>query len=143
MAFLCIQMALCCLGNNVMQNLATGEPAPNPKHIKIWQTVQAIPAGKVACYGQIADLAGLPGRARLVGKALGAVPNAGWQGQSVPWYRVINAQGKISFPPGSSHFIEQRSLLQDEQVVVLGARIKLKQFQWQPDLAELLFVLQH
>ncbi len=113
----------------------------NPRHIKIWQTVQAIPFGKVACYGQIADLSGLPGRARLVGKALGAVPENGWRGQAVPWYRVINAQGKISFPLGSEDFQRQRDLLQDEQVVVIGARIKLKAFQWQPDLAELLFVL--
>ena len=116
--------------------------ALNTKHIKIWQTVQAIPLGKVACYGQIADLAGLPGRARLVGKALGAVPNAGWRGQAVPWYRVVNSQGKISFAPGSEHFERQRDLLQDEQVVVIGARIQLKTFQWQPDLAELLFGLE-
>ncbi|MGB2739639.1 MAG: MGMT family protein [Cognaticolwellia sp.] len=115
----------------------------NTKHIKIWQTVQAIPLGKVACYGQIADLAGLPGRARLVGKALGAVPEKGWRGQVVPWYRVINSQGKISFAPGSENFERQLGLLQEEQVVVIGARIKLKTFQWQPDLAELLFVLEH
>lgn len=115
----------------------------NPKHIKIWQTVQAIPVGKIACYGQIADLAGLPGRARLVGKALGSVPNEGWRGQVVPWYRVLNSQGKISFPIGSESFERQKNLLQDEQVVVIGARVKLKEFQWLPDLAELLFVLEH
>jgi len=105
--------------------------------------VQAIPLGKVACYGQIADLAGLPGRARLVGKALGAVPKDGWRGQIVPWYRVVNSQGKISFAPGSETFDRQKGQLQEEQVVVIGARIKLKEFQWQPDLAELLFVLEH
>lgn len=120
----------------------TSASAVNEKRKKIWQTVQAIPYGKVACYGQVADLAGLPGRARLVGKALGAVPKDGWRGQSVPWYRVINSQGKISFAPGSESFQQQRDLLQDEQVVVLGAKIKLKEFQWQPDLAELLFVLE-
>jgi methylated-DNA-protein-cysteine methyltransferase-like protein len=113
----------------------------NVNHIKIWQTVQAIPLGKVASYGQIADLAGLPGRARLVGKALGAVLNDGWRGREVPWYRVINSQGKISFAPGSEHFERQRGLLQDEQVIVIGARIHLKTFQWQPTLAELLFTL--
>tara|TARA_R110000737_G_scaffold227258_1_gene241607 strand:- start:1046 stop:1438 length:393 start_codon:yes stop_codon:yes gene_type:complete len=125
--------------NNITSTASRGF---NVKHIKIWQAVQAIPRGKVACYGQIADLAGLPGRARLVGKALGAVPQEGWRGQAVPWYRVINAQGKISFAPGSEHFVRQRDLLQDEQVVVIGAGIKLKTFQWQPDLAELLFVLE-
>lgn len=113
-----------------------------PHYAQIWQTVQLIPSGKVACYGQIADLAGLPGRARLVGKALGNVPKDGWRGQVVPWYRVINSQGKISFAIGSEQFEKQKQFLQDEQVVVIGARVKLKEFQWQPDLAELLFSLE-
>ncbi|WDE06846.1 MGMT family protein [Thalassomonas viridans] len=114
----------------------------NPHYIRIWQTVQLIPPGKVASYGQVADLAGLPGRARLVGKALGKVPEGGWKGQPVPWFRVINSAGKISFAEGSEHFVRQKQQLQDEQVVVLGSRIKLKEFQWQPDLAELLFQLE-
>lgn len=115
----------------------------NAKHIKIWQTVQAIPFGYVASYGQIADLAGLPGRARLVGKALASAPKDGWRGRNVPWYRVLNSQGKISFPMGSELFERQKSLLQDEQVVIINSRVKLKEFQWSPDLAELLFVLEH
>ena len=113
----------------------------NEHYQRIWQTVQLIPSGQVACYGQIADLAGLPGRARLVGKALGCVPETGWRGQPVPWFRVINSQGKISFPQGSDAFEKQKQCLQDEQVVVIGARIKLKAFQWQPDLSEMLFSL--
>lgn len=115
----------------------------NPHYIKIWRTVQLIPKGKVASYGQIADLAGLPGRARLVGKALGKVPASGYQGNEVPWFRVINSQGKISFPLGSAEFERQKQQLQEEEVVVIGARIKLKEFQWQPDLAELLFQLEY
>lgn len=115
----------------------------NTNHIRIWQTVQLIPLGTVATYGQIADLAGLPGRARLVGKALGNIPKGGWNKLPVPWYRVINSQGKISLPLGSEGFIKQKLLLQDEQVVVIGARIKLADFQWQPDLAELLFRLEY
>jgi len=113
----------------------------NPQYIQIWQTVQAIPQGKVACYGQIADLAGLPGRARMVGKALGKVPENGWNGQTVPWYRVINSQGKISFPPASEFFERQKIHLQEEDVVVIGSRIKLAEFKWLPDLSELLFKL--
>ncbi|MBL4941049.1 MAG: MGMT family protein [Colwellia sp.] len=110
-------------------------------YTQIWQTVQLIPHGKVASYGQIADLSGLPGRARLVGKALGKVPKLGWQEKSVPWYRVINSQGKISFPMGSDYFEKQKQFLQDEQIVVIGDKVKLSDFQWQPDLAELLFKL--
>ncbi len=115
----------------------------NQKYQQIWQTVQCIPFGKVASYGQVADLAGLPGRARLVGKALGKVPNGVWQGQSVPWFRVINSQGKISFAQGSDAYEKQRKLLQDEQVVVLHGRVKLKDFQWQPDITELLHKLSY
>ena len=112
----------------------------NPHYQQIWQTVQLIPSGKVACYGQIADLAGLPGRARLVGKALSKIPAGGWQGKKVPWFRVINSQGKISFPIGEK-FVRQKQCLQDEQVAVIGGRVKLKDFQWQPDITELLFSL--
>lgn len=115
----------------------------NEKYIQLWQTVQLIPYGKVACYGQIADLAGLPGRARMVGKALSCVPEGGWKGEVVPWHRVINSQGKLSFPVGSDSFTRQKSLLQDEQVVVIGGRIKLKTYQWKPNLAELLFTLEY
>jgi len=113
----------------------------NPNYIKIWQTVQLIPQGKVACYGQIADFAGLPGKARLVGRALGNAPKNGWEGKVIPWYRVINSQGKISFPLGSDNFERQKQQLQEEQVVVIGAKIKLKVFQWQPSLSEMLFSL--
>lgn len=113
----------------------------NIHYQQIWQTVQLIPQGQIACYGQIADLAGLPGRARLVGKALAKVPKDGWRGQSVPWFRVINSQGKISFPVGSEYFDKQKQHLQDEQIVVLNSKVKLKEFQWQPDLSEILFLL--
>ncbi len=115
----------------------------NPQYVQIWKTVQHIPKGKVASYGQIADLAGLPGRARLVGKALAKVPESGWQEKPVPWYRVINSQGKISFPVGSDFFEKQKHFLQEEQIIVIGTKIKLRDFLWQPELAELLFLLEY
>ncbi|MFT4925420.1 MAG: methylated-DNA-protein-cysteine methyltransferase-like protein [Phenylobacterium sp.] len=108
------------------------------KYQRIWQTVRAIPVGKVASYGQIADLAGLPGRARLVGKSLSHVP----EGQQVPWYRVLRSSGQLAFAKGSEQAEVQTGLLQQENVVVLNNRVKLAQFQWQPDLAELLFGLE-
>lgn len=75
----------------------------------------------------------------MVGKALGYAPKA----LQVPWYRVLRSDGRIAFPPGSEHALLQTGLLQEENVVVLNNRVKLKTFQWQPDLAELLFKLQH
>ncbi|WP_241242248.1 MGMT family protein [Thalassotalea sp. G2M2-11] len=119
----------------------TGLEAIKPNYVKIWRAVQKIPLGKVVSYGQIADLAGLPGRARLISKALRQAPKTGWQGQQIPWYRVVNSQGKISFPVGSDGFNRQKQLLQDEQVVVIGNKIRLSEYQWQPDLIELLFHL--
>lgn len=105
---------------------------------KIWRTVQAVRQGKVASYGQIADLAGLPGRARLVGKCLGYVPSEGFRQQTVPWYRVLRSDGSIAFPIGSDHFERQRNTLMDEGVLVKNRRVHLKTYQWQPDLTELL-----
>ncbi|MCY7297166.1 MGMT family protein [Alteromonas sp. a30] len=106
---------------------------------RIWKTAKLIPAGKVASYGQIADLSGLPGRARLVGKAMGYAP----KDMQVPWFRVLRTSGQISFPKGSDMAAKQKGLLQEEGVVVLNNRVKMAEFQWQPDLAELLFSLEY
>lgn len=105
---------------------------------RIWQTVLLIPAGKVASYGQIADLAGLPGRARLVGKALGYAPPE----LAVPWYRVLRSDRSLAFAPGSATALEQRQLLLAEGVMLRQNRVD-KTALWQPDLAELLFKLQY
>jgi methylated-DNA-protein-cysteine methyltransferase-like protein len=105
---------------------------------RIWRTVRAIPEGRVASYGQVADLAGLPGRARLVGRALGEVPDE----LTVPWYRVLRSDGRIAFPAGSSQAERQKQRLQEEEVVVLNNRVRLSEFGWRPDLAELLMRLE-
>jgi methylated-DNA-protein-cysteine methyltransferase-like protein len=111
----------------------------HPQYAKIWHTVQLIPAGKVASYGQIADLAGLPGRARLVGKSLGFVS----KDMQVPWYRVLRSNGQIAFPTGSEQLQTQTGLLQQEDVAVFNNRVNLKHFQWRPDLAEMLWKLEY
>jgi methylated-DNA-protein-cysteine methyltransferase-like protein len=111
----------------------------NTHYQKIWRTVQLIPQGKVACYGQIADLAGLPGRARLVGKSLGFLPKE----MDVPWHRVLRSSGQISFAVGSQQSQRQIGLLQQENVAVFNNRVKLKSFQWVPDLAEMLWKLEY
>jgi len=109
------------------------------KFTRIWRTALQIPKGKVASYGQVADLAGLPGRSRMVGKALGYAPES----MAVPWFRVIRSSGQIAFPPGSETAKRQIGLLQEENVVVLKHRVKMREFQWQPDLAELLMKLDY
>ncbi len=58
---------------------------------KIYQIVKRIPKGKVATYGQVAELAGIPRQARQVGYALSSLTD-----KSVPWHRVVNSKGEIS-----------------------------------------------
>ena len=79
---------------------------------KFYQVVRKIPRGRVASYGQIAELAGFEGHARQVGYALHALP----ADSGVPWHRVVNAKGEISpRSAGDSHEL-QRMLLEAEGV---------------------------
>ena len=91
-----------------------------------YAVVRRIPKGRVATYGQVARLAGLPAHARHVGYALAALEE-----DKVPWHRVINAQGKISLR-GLPHFAErQRERLEAEGVLFDAQnRVLLKRFQW-------------
>lgn len=86
---------------------------------RIWDTVSEIPRGRVASYGQVARMAGLPGRARLVGTALKQLPDD----SQVPWHRVINAAGRISFPPTSPDWERQHQRLLDEGVILVRGRV--------------------
>lgn len=92
--------------------------------------VRRIPRGRVATYGQVASLAGLPGHARQVGYALHALP----EGSPVPWQRVVNARGEISprAIPGWEGF--QRCLLEAEGIAFDAAgRLDLERHRWDPD----------
>ncbi|ABI39216.1 methylated-DNA-(protein)-cysteine S-methyltransferase [Shewanella sp. MR-4] len=100
---------------------------------KIWHIVAMIPPGKVSSYGKVADFAGLPGRARYVSKALKSAP----EHLSLPWHRVLNSQGKISFEKHSVSFQEQMELLRIEGVTVNCGKVDLSEFEWQPDMATL------
>ncbi len=97
-----------------------------------YEVVRRVPPGRVATYGQVAALAGLPGRARQVGYALAALPDD----SDMPWHRVVNAQGRISRRPGSpvSERI-QRAALEAEGVVFDDGRIDLETYRWAAPLA--------
>lgn len=94
----------------------------------ILATIARIPAGRVSTYGQIAWIAGYPGRARLVGKVLGGMLEAG---AATPWHRVINAAGQISLPKFSEEYREQKRRLRAEGVVFDNDRVSLRRFGWQ------------
>ena len=97
----------------------------NPE--RILAAVRRIPRGKVATYGQIAAVAGLPRRARLVGFVLGGLP----QNSGVPWHRVVNASGAISPRDYPDAVRSQRALLERERVVFSAAgRVSLARYRW-------------
>jgi methylated-DNA-protein-cysteine methyltransferase-like protein len=99
------------------------------RYIDIHEIVSQIPRGRVATYGQIAELAGMPGQARRVGYALSALP----EGSRVPWQRVLNAKGEISLRSHSSAENLQRKLLRSEGVLFdKNGRVLLDRFQWRP-----------
>jgi methylated-DNA-protein-cysteine methyltransferase related protein len=97
---------------------------------KIWAVVNRIPRGRVATYGQVARLAGLPNHARLAGYALHALPAR----SDVPWHRVVNAKGEVSpRRDGSEHHRLQRVMLEKERVRFdARGRIPLAVFRWKP-----------
>jgi methylated-DNA-protein-cysteine methyltransferase-like protein len=91
----------------------------------ILAAVRRIPRGKVCTYGNVAEVAGLPRRARMVGTVLRQTSARG-----LPWYRVINAGGRISFPTGSDAYARQRHKLEAEGVVFVGGRVDLRRYGW-------------
>lgn len=96
------------------------------RHRKIIEAVRAIPRGRVSSYGQVAQRAGLPGRARLVGKVLRDLD----EGQKVPWHRVVRAGGGLAFPPDSEAYAEQVQRLQRDGVNVVRGRVP--RLHWEP-----------
>jgi methylated-DNA-protein-cysteine methyltransferase related protein len=99
---------------------------------RIYRIVRRIPRGRVATYGQIAELAGLAGHARQVGYALHALP----QESSVPWHRVVNARGGISARSIPGAELVQEQLLEREGVRVgSNGRVRLEQVLWAPRAA--------
>lgn len=101
----------------------------NVTYERIYAVVNRIPKGRVATYGQIALLAGIPGQARRVGYALSALTEE----RRVAWHRVVNARGEISLraEPGAGEL--QRAMLEAEGVVFgRDGRIPLARVLWQP-----------
>jgi methylated-DNA-protein-cysteine methyltransferase-like protein len=94
----------------------------------ICAVIRRIPAGWVATYGQIAAMAGLKRRARLVGRILQRLE----PGSDVPWHRVVNAKGEVS--RGLSRNggdIRQQRLLEQEGVEFDDkGRFNLERYRW-------------
>ncbi len=94
---------------------------------KIYAVVARIPRGRVATYGQIARLAGLPRQARQVGYALAATT----EDRELPWHRVINAKGEVSRRANPYHETVQQAMLEQEGVRFdERGRVALEEFSW-------------
>lgn len=99
----------------------------SPFSKKVIQLILAVPKGKVATYGQIAKLAGKPQGSRGVSWILHSSSKA----HDLPWQRILNSKGMISFPVGSAEFKKQKQLLVKEGIEFNEAhQIDLKKFQW-------------
>jgi methylated-DNA-protein-cysteine methyltransferase-like protein len=113
------------------EGVSAGRSTPplSRSYQRIYAVVRRVPRGRVATYGQVAALAGLPGRARQVGYALHALP----QGTRLPWHRVINAKGEVSRRRRPGAELSQRMLLEREGVRFdPRGRVALARVGWRP-----------
>lgn len=105
---------------------------PRNHYQRIYDVVCRIPEGKVATYGDVAALAGLPNHARLAGYALYNLPSE--LSDVVPWHRVLNAKGTLSIgrvkPDGNTR---QQRLLEAEGVEFSNGKINLRHYRWVPN----------
>jgi methylated-DNA-protein-cysteine methyltransferase-like protein len=97
-------------------------------YIRVYEVVERIPKGKVTTYGAIAEVLGRKGSARMVGAALGAIP----EGYDIKPHRVINRIGALSAAHKFGSYARMRKLLEREGVTFIGERVDLKKHFWQP-----------
>lgn len=102
---------------------------------RIWETINEIPPGSVASYGQVAEIAGIPRGARQVGYALRHAPDEA----ALPWHRVLRSSGQSAFERGSRLFRLQRDRLAGEGVIMANGSVDMQRFRWRPELDELLW----
>jgi methylated-DNA-protein-cysteine methyltransferase-like protein len=95
---------------------------------RIYRAVMRIPPGRVATYGQIARVAGMPRHHRQVGRALRGLVDDGL----VPWHRVVSASGTISLrsADGSAERMQRERLEREGIVLDARGRVSLARFQW-------------
>lgn len=104
-------------------------------HQNVWKVVSEIPPGHVLTYGEVAKLSGMPKQARRVSQAMRRAPRK----MQLPWHRVINSQGKISFPEDSSGWLQQKNRLEEEGVVFLDGKVDLERFGYRGAVDRLLW----
>jgi methylated-DNA-protein-cysteine methyltransferase-like protein len=98
---------------------------------RVYAAVETVPPGHVTTYGDVATVLGSPRVARHVGYALAALVDP-----AVPWHRVINARGAISFRGDVVRGETQRRRLEAEGIVFdAEGRVDLRRYRWRfPEL---------
>jgi methylated-DNA-protein-cysteine methyltransferase-like protein len=93
---------------------------------QVYQVVRQIPAGKVATYGQVAQLVGSPGAARAVGTAMKHNPDI----PRTPCHRVVGSDGSMHGYAAGGESVKVQ-MLRDEGVVFAGGKVDLAVSGWQ------------
>ncbi len=104
------------------------QPAPRVVgpgfNARVYAVVRRVPPGRITTYGDVATVLGSPRVARHVGFALAALRDP-----TVPWHRVINSRGRISFKGDTARGIEQQQRLMSEGIIFSAAGVvSLKRF---------------
>ena len=91
---------------------------------RIYEAVKRIPKGRVATYGQVAELAGDKNMARAVGNALHRNPDP----ENIPCYRVVNAKGELAGAFAFGGEDVQAKLLEADGIPVIDGKVDLEQY---------------
>ena len=95
---------------------------------RVYAIVAAIPSGKVATYGQVAMLAGVPGAARAVGMCMRHNKDT----KAVPCHRVVGSTGKLTGYAYGDGISSKKKMLEREGVKFRGEVVDLTMSGWQP-----------
>ena len=106
--------------------MAQANTATERSYAAIYAAIRNVPRGRVCSYGGIAQIAKLPGRARLVGTLLRNSPRS----MRLPWHRIVQASGRSAFPVGSDPFRTQVARLKREGVRFKSNRVDMRLFGW-------------
>lgn len=107
---------------------APDDDLPCPRKAALYAALAEIPAGRIIGYGQLGERAGLNRAARWVGRILAQLPGE----SSLPWHRVLRADGRQGLPAQSAAGLEQRERLRAEGVELRNGRADMRRHGWHP-----------
>ena len=91
---------------------------------KIIEQILAVPRGKVSCYRDIAQRAGLPNGARQTVRVLHSMSEK----FNLPWYRIVRSDGSIALPEGEGRDLQIKLLRREGIKVSPQGRVDISKF---------------